>query len=270
MRRCRPLLGTYVEVTADDVEHVEAAFAAIARIHALMSAHESNSDISRINRLGHAGAVEVSNETRDVLERSLAWSQLSNGIFDIVRAGAQSLASRRIPRHEDQPAPEAADSSALALSANAVRLLAPACLDVGGIAKGFAVDQAVAAMRRAGAARGLVNAGGDLFAFGPEPRSAAVVHPQTRVPAVEVELIECGLATSALLGDGSGDHLPSGTDWMSVTVRAQSACDADALTKIAWAAPARLGELLNHWEAVAFGIRPNGLVEAIELNRLAA
>ena len=91
MHRCRPLLGTFVEVTAATAAAIDAAFAAVAHIHALMSAHEPDSDLSRINRFAHLGPVEISDETREVLERALHWWRLSGGSFDIVAAGARAL-----------------------------------------------------------------------------------------------------------------------------------------------------------------------------------
>ena len=270
MRCCRPLLGTYVEIEADSVEAIEAGFAAIAKIHALMSAHDPDSELSRINRFGHESPVEVSGETRRVVERALHWSRESGGAFDVVGAGSKSFASGRIPRHRGQPTPRAEDFSAMSLSDDGVRLLEPACLDLGGIAKGFAVDQAVATMRCAGAERGFVNAGGDLFAFGPNPWPVAVVHPLTRRPLVEVELRDEALATSALFADGSADHLPASAGWMSVSVRAANACDADALTKVAWALGHRSAGVLTAAGAAAFAIRSDGAVEAIESMAAAA
>ena len=269
IRRCRPLLGTFVEITADASEAAEAGFASIARIHELMSAHEPESELSRINQVAHREPVEVSGDTRQVLERSLCWWRMSAGLFDVVTAGARSLAQGRLPRHSDQCDPGEADSSALIIEDGMVRLTAPACLDLGGIAKGHAVDCAVAAMRSCGASRGLVNAGGDLFGFGPEAWSVAVLDPRTRVPLVEVELHDEALATSAWI-DGSAAHLPDGSQWTSVSVRAPSACDADALTKMVWAMPANVGELLDCASASAFGIRQDGVVEEIGQRAIAA
>lgn len=269
IRRCRPLLGTFVEITADATDAIEAGFAAIARIPDLMSAHEPGSELSRINRLAHREPVKVSAETRDVLERALSWWRMSHGLFDIVAAGARSLADGRIPRHSEQCDPVETDSSALIIEDARVRLTAPACLDLGGIAKGYAVDRAVAAMRRCGASRGLVNAGGDLFGFGSEPWSVAVVDPHTRAPLVEVELRDEALATSACI-DGSAAHLPGRSRWTSVTVRAPNACDADALTKIVWVMPSNVAELLERAGASAFGIRPDGGVEEISERAIAA
>ena len=266
MRRCRPSLGTFVEVDCDRPEAIGPAFAEIERVHRLMSAHERDSELSRINRLAHREPVTVSDETREVVERALRWYSISGGLFDVVTAGARSLERGKIPRHSDQPEPEGRDSSLVWLSGNLLRLAAPACLDLGGIAKGYAVDRAAAAMREAGAINGLVNAGGDLIAFGPEPRTVEVVDPLTSRPAVEVELSNEALATSALV-DGSAAHLPPAYRWSSVTVRAPNASDADALTKIIWAGGT---ELLAQVGASAFGIRLDGNVEEICARALVA
>jgi thiamine biosynthesis lipoprotein len=267
LRRCRPLLGTYVEVTADEIDAIDAAFEAITVTHRLMSAHEPGSDVSRINRFAHEEPVEISDPTREVLERALQWRKLTWGLFDVVEAGARSLEASRIPRHVDQPAPESAQ---LSLVGNRARLSGPGCIDLGGIAKGYAVDGAVAAMRCAGARRGLVNAGGDLFAFGDEPWLVDVVHPQSRRAVLEIELSNEALATSAMLSDGSAEHLPDGRDWISVSVRAQNACDADALTKLVWAGFADLPRLLEGFGATALGLRANGRVESIGHESVAA
>ena len=266
MRRCRPLLGTFVEVDCDGPAAIDAAFEAVALIHRLMSAHEPGSDLCRVNRLAHLEPVEVSAPTIHVLERSVYWWRVSSGLFDVAAAGCRALDCALIPRHPDQPVPEAADSSALSLSGNFVQLSAPACLDLGGIAKGYAVDRAIAAMRVAGATRGLVNAGGDLFGLGPEPWTVEVLDPLTRSAAVQVKVDNEALATSALV-DGSAAHLPGATRWNSVTVRAANACDADALTKILWAGGARL---LGAAGAAAFGIADDGTVEDIGEMVLAA
>jgi thiamine biosynthesis lipoprotein len=187
----------------------------------------------------------------------------------VVAAGERSLAEARIPRHSAQPHPAERDFSIVTLDGRKVQLAGPACLDLGGIAKGYAVDEAVRAMRRCGADRGLVNAGGDLYGFGAGPWSIVVVDPRTGRPVVNVPLHDEALATSACI-DGASAHLPAGADWLSVTVRAPNACDADALTKIVWAAPANVEELLRGAGAHAFGIRPDGRIEEVGRPALAA
>ncbi len=269
LRRSRPLLGTYVEIAADSADIINTSFAAIEQIHALMSAHDPDSELSKINRLGHREPVRLSSKTFEVLERALHWWQLSGGLFDVVAAGSRSLADGRIPRHSDQPHPIATDSRSLLLSGKTAHLTEPACLDLGGIAKGYAVDEAISAMRRCGAVRGLVNAGGDLFGFGRDPWTITVVDPAMRRPVAEVALRDEALATSSSI-DGAIWHLPHCKNWASVTVRAPRACDADALTKIVWTSPANLSDLLRHANACAFGIHVDGRIEEVGDPALAA
>ena len=260
IRRCRPWLGTFVEVECAGLAQADAAFAAIAQVHQLLSAHDPDSELSRINRAGRRQAIVVSALTADVLRRARRWAELSSGAFDVVRGGHEALARGALSRHPGQPAPDpAANWSAVCLEGNEVRLERPACLDLGGIAKGYAVDLAIAAMRHAGAADGLVNAGGDLRVFGDQPRSITVPDPLSRQPLVMIAIENAALATSAGLPDAADRldfrHLPRATlDWISVTVRAQSACDADALAKIVWALGDNAAELLRDHQAEAFVI----------------
>ncbi len=274
MRRCRPLLGTFVEIECDQADAIERGFAAIDRVHQSMSAHDPNSELSQINRFAHFRSIEVSSETGAVLGRALGWSRISEGAFDVVRAGAAALRRGGLPRHTDQPNPDpAADWRDVALKQSSVSLARPACLDFGGIAKGYAVDLAVAALRQAGARSGLINAGGDMRAFGDATWPVTVVDPGRR-GLVQLELDNAGLATSAGLPAGAGlsfAHLREfAPRWTSVTVRARDACDADALTKIVWALGHRAADLLAAAGADAFAIRTDGTVEAIERRAFAA
>ena len=260
MKRCRPLLGTFVEVESDSSAAIDAAFAAVEQIHRLMSAHDPASELSRVNRSAHHTPVTVSAPTAAVLRRAMHWAKLSGGAFDCVRAGRAAIARGALPLHPGQPLPDpAADWCALRLTGHAVTLATPACVDLGGIAKGYAVDLAINAMRRAGAARGLVNAGGDLRGFGEQPWPVAVADPRTRRPLVMIALDNAALATSAGLPrarDGLDfAHLPGSLRrWLSVSVRAPNACDADALTKILWTMGDRAGGLLLDHGAEAFAI----------------
>jgi thiamine biosynthesis lipoprotein len=269
-RRCRPLLGTFVEVIADHEEAIDAAFRAIARVHDLMSAHEPESELSQIIRSAHRGPVRASEWTLEVLRSATYWAARSNGAFDVVRAGGSALARGVIPLHPGQPSPSTdADWRALSIDADSVTLDRPAALDLGGIAKGFAVDRAIDALVDAGCRRALVNAGGDARGLGPEPWPLSVVHPLTRQALVAVELGDVtALATSAgLRGDGAQlefDHLPSGDhDWISVSVLAPTACDADALTKIVWQGGAQTAALLAAAGAKAIAITRGGQIETI-------
>lgn len=268
MRRCRPLLGTFVEVVCNVEEAIEPAFEALARVHRLMSAHEPDSDLSRINRNAAARPVRVHRWTAGVIRSATEWARLSGGAFDIVSAGGEALRRGDIPLHDDQPWPAAsADWTAIEMRGDVVTLSHPSCLDLGGIAKGFAVDRAVEAMIAAGASGGLVNAGGDLRGFGAEPWPASVVDPVDRRPLIELEVRDFAVATSAGLAAEEGldfGHLPgAGGRWISVTVRAARACDADALTKIVLAGGPEAPHCLAAAGATALRIARDGIVEPL-------
>jgi thiamine biosynthesis lipoprotein len=162
------LLGTFVEISlaapgADGVEAaIDAAFETIASIHHLMSFHDPESDVSRINRAAPFSEVAVHPWTFQVLVAANELRDQSAGVFDI---GVAPILQRRglLPGHQ----PENLTSEA-AVSASALSLVsqpwvkigaAPASIDLGGIAKGFAVDRAVEVLRQSGHVNGLVNAG---------------------------------------------------------------------------------------------------------------
>src|SRR6266581_5594224 len=92
IRRARPLLGTFVEIRAAGAEAakmqaaVNAAFQAVADVHRLMSFHEPDSDVSRINREARVRPVRVHAWTFQVLEAAVDMHRRSKGIFDVTVA----------------------------------------------------------------------------------------------------------------------------------------------------------------------------------------
>ena len=253
IQRARPLLGTLVEITVVGKESpqttlaITAAFAAIERVQARLSYHDPASELSALNRNAARRSLPASPALRQVLRAALALARETDGAFDPTIAPV--LAGwGLLPRLDGSTGRErAADWKDIQLSAGGrVRFRVPLHLDLGGIAKGFAVDQAVACLQRHKIKAGLVNAGGDLRAFG--PRNWAVVirdpaHPG--VAAAELSIRNAAVATSAhyfsrrrwrgrsvsALVDGRR-RTPSGDDPRSVTVQATTALMADALTKV--------------------------------------
>jgi FAD:protein FMN transferase len=251
-----------VEIAAERESAIEAAFGAVTRVHRLMSAHQYESDVSRINRAGHRTPVLVDGWTAAVLRRALYWWKQSDGAFDVLRAGKSAVGGNRLPRHADQPMPTAGDSSTLELHDHLVRLHEPATVDLGGIAKGFAVDCAVDALRAYGTAAGLVNAGGDMRAFGPG-LPVQINDPVYGIPRAEVLLTNRAIATSALI-DGTMEHIYSWEErWTSATVCAATAMDADALTKIVLTGSPKTPKCLAQATAEAFCLNRDGTVEPI-------
>jgi thiamine biosynthesis lipoprotein len=247
--RARALLGTIVSIRADAAEPaLDAAFAKVSTIHALMSAHSDTSDMARIGREAHLRPVRVHRWTWRVLACAKALSEASGGAFDVTlgREGAS---------HAD----------IVLLAGERVRLKRRARLDLGGIAKGFAVDRAVAALRRCGASAGSVNAGGDLRIFGALPQTVRVRLPAS--PCMTLPLAserEGAFATSAgYFGAGPID-LPSGRracEERSITVAASCCMIADGLTKIV-AAAGPVPHLLRRFRARAYLIDREGRLYA--------
>lgn len=167
-RRMRPLLGTYVEVAAVDAVApdacIEAAFAAIRVVHERLSFHDPDSELSRLNR--SAGMhIRLSLISRRVLRLARALQIASGGLFNCTVGGAL-VQSGHLPDHGGVEALNIGDASDLVFEGSTVRLSRPVRITLDGIAKGFAIDLATAALKRHGARAGWVNAGGDLRVFG--------------------------------------------------------------------------------------------------------
>jgi thiamine biosynthesis lipoprotein len=149
----------------------------------------------------------------------------------------------------------------LAVEGNEVKVHAPVWLDFGGIAKGYAVDLAVARLRRAGVHSGAVNAGGDLRVFGTLEETVLVRSPfdaSELWPVAALRDSACATSASgAVAARGSADATIAPR---SVTVFAPTACAADALTKIVWQQGELSSALLRRARARALVVRADGSV----------
>src|ERR1700730_11382715 len=152
VRRARPLLGTFVEIEVAGAAHpkmaaaIDAAFAAVARVHALMSFHDGDSDVSRLNREAWLRPIEVHAWTFEVLEAAVEMNSRSNSIFDVAVAPALQATGLLPHVNDDPPRPAQARSfdAIELLDGRAVRFRhRDVRIDLGGIAKGFAVDRAL-------------------------------------------------------------------------------------------------------------------------------
>src|SRR6185437_4129923 len=161
-RRARPALGTFVEIAAtgaspfDRDRAIAAGFAAVARVHALMSFHEGGSDLSRLNRAPAGCDVAVDPWTWHVLAAAHELHQVSGGVFDVAIAPALQAAGL-LPAIDgccgEETVSAGRDAAFVLPAPGRVRIMRRgAALDLGGIAKGFAVDRAVDAMKCHGGA----------------------------------------------------------------------------------------------------------------------
>ena len=187
IRRSRLIMGTVVEIMAagqapDKLEAaVNAAFAEIARLDKLLSSHNPGSDVSRLSQNGKSS--EVAAETAEVIALGLEVAQQSGGAFDLTLGRLKSLwdFDRETPSVPDQEALFAAlvgiGPEALSLDGQQVKKRAPQLqVDLGGIAKGYAVDRAIIVLRQHGVTSAAVNAGGDMYLLGQRPQRAK--HPE--------------------------------------------------------------------------------------------
>lgn len=166
-----------VELWSDDAAEGEAAIDAVMdemhRIDRAMSPHRPDSELSRINRDAASTAVPLSVEMAWLLARAQEFAVLSGGAFDITYAAVGRLYDYRQRIRPSEEALAAARAAVghrhLVLDAHArtVRFAKPGmCIDLGGFAKGHAVDLAAALLRRRGIGHAMVSAGGDSRVIG--------------------------------------------------------------------------------------------------------
>jgi len=189
----------------------EAAFDRIDQLDRTMSDYDSDSELSRLsNSSPTSEPVKVSDDLWRVLVKSQDLSEKSDGAFDVT-VGALTKLWRRARRQHELPSEERLKE---AMRAVGYRHLSLDCgtksvslgipnmrLDLGGIAKGYAADEALAALKTLGISRALVNASGDI-ALGDSPPGKpgwkigiAPLNPDT-TPSRFLELSNCAVATS--------------------------------------------------------------------------
>lgn len=258
VERTHPAMGTqfrivvYVADSASAIPTIEQAFARVDTLEMIMSDYRNDSELNRLTRTaGRDTFVTVSEDLWNVLRLAQRISRRSRGAFD-GSIGPLSKLWRRAFRQREMPA---AEDLALAQSRvnyrwiklrkrdRSVRLRRPEMrLDLGGIAKGYAIDAAAAVLRDAGIHRLLIDGGGDLYLGNPPPDRPGW---RVRSPQGETELHHVAIATSgdqyrylewagrrySHLIDPRTGYGVTHRRW--VTVQAPSAVVADALASAA-------------------------------------
>lgn len=261
-RRTLPIMGTFADIAVihRDVRHAEgaidAAFGELRRVEATMSRFRPDSEIGTVNRLAAHAPVRVGAETFGVVEAALAWARASDGAFDPAIGRVVELwdVTRRNTPPESAPLARLAGRRlfeevrlATERGRHVIALGDPDIhLDLGGIAKGYAVDRAVEALRAWGVRDAIVNVGGDLYALGSAPGGApwrvGVQSPDD--PGTIVRTLELADRAVATSGDYAQcfryrgvryHHLmdpdtaaPRSASEHSITVEAASCIEADA------------------------------------------
>ena len=281
IRRAKPLLGTLVEISLEGEDlnaaaaAMDAGFAAVERVQRLMSFHDSESDLSRLNACAASEPVVVDPWTYDVLAFSVELFRRSGGLFDVA-VGARLVDWSYLPCHRGrgEPAPLGSTDDIELLGDQRVRFRCPLSIDLGGVAKGFAVDRAGEAILHCGMPDGVVNAvvnaGGDLRVWGCRKERAHVRLPEEPSGYVMIAELEnealatsCpSLSTKELQGRVVSPLLRRGVPFISsvsYSVRAPTCVAADALTKVVIGGGEELGAILELYGARAYRIEGRGI-----------
>ena len=205
-RRCQALLGTYVEVAIPDEysdqyisEVINQAFKEIQLVEQLMSFHQPNSDLSRINRQAYEMDVRIHPYTYEVLVMARQLFDDTSGAFDCSIA-PELQKWGLLPKTYELDMVDRGTLADLDFKVNhTISFRKPLCLDLGGIAKGYAVDRAVAALKEFGVLRAIVNAGGDMRVLGQCDEDIYIKHPLRPDQLMHMgKLSDGAIATSAI------------------------------------------------------------------------
>lgn len=278
LQRCKPLLGTFVEVSLQGkcseqalLDYSECAFDEIARIHHLFSFHESGSELSKINTklLTQPNTkIEIGKELVDILSLAQSLFVHSNGQYDLTIASSLVL-DGQLPNHLNLNNQTYGKFSDINIGKNTISSSKPLCLDLGGIAKGYAVDQAVNKLPQELDIS--INAGGDLYQNNWQGKQVQVKFGKRSSATRNTLMRHQALATS-------GNYYRYGKSAIiepfsqkqkkihgCISVFASSVMLADALTKLVLLMPRQeCKSILELYQVHAFKINRFGLIKTIK------
>jgi thiamine biosynthesis lipoprotein len=247
----RVMMGTFVEIISPEQRAANIAFAEIQRLDNLLSKYKEESEISRLNKTGE---LAVSAETFYVIKKALDFWQVSDGAFDISVGPLMDLWGFTDKKYRKPQEAEikktlelvGSDKIILNFSNNVVKFMLPGIkIDLGAIAKGYALDCAVKKLKENKIKSCLINAGGQVYCLGNkfgQPWKIAVKNPRGNDIVDYLKLEDQSASTSGdyeqyfikdkkrythILNPKTGYPADSGI--VSVTVIAPDCLTADAL-----------------------------------------
>lgn len=251
-------MGTYVSVTITDPssnraeEAIQTAFARMDKLEAGLTRFDPASPLSHLNSTGRLAA--PSPDLLAVLERAHQAHKITNGVFDVTVAPLLALYEKSFAKGHAPAASDIAAASQLVgqghMSVSPAQVSfqrAGMAVTLDAVAKGYIVDAMIASLKQSGIKHALVNAGGDIRAFGGksagQPWKVAVRNPVDPAgqPARTFDLFEGSCATSGnyevyfdkeklfhhIINPASG---LSPRQYASATVLSDTAAAADALS----------------------------------------
>lgn len=252
----RVLMATFWEVVSADKKAGAIVFSEVSRIEQLLSRYIESSEISRLNR---SGRLKVSPDTFYVIKRSKEFWQITGGAFDITVGplidlwGFKNQAYTVPAQRKIRSALKLIGSDKIILDENncMVEFKLPGMkIDLGGIAKGYALDQAVKKLKENNINSCLINAGGQVYALGKRsgrPWKVGIKNGRGSDIHGRLEIKDRSISTSGdyeqfFSSDGKRySHIldpktgyPASSGLVSVTVAAPSGIEADALSTSAF------------------------------------
>lgn len=230
-----------------------------------MSFHDHSSELSLLNREAHLRPVKVHPWTYAVLNRAQRVHYASQGLFDCTVADAL-MHWQLLPKHDFHPEQLNVSQAQLELLPDGrVYYRNPIAIDLGGIAKGFAVDVAIQCLRQHGICSAVINAGGDLRVLGAAPEQILLRDPKNPQQLQSMgELSQGALATSSIYYSQQQHQAKRVSALVdpatrqpilrphSFSVIAPSAWAADALTKVVAVSANPNHPCLKQFSAAAF------------------
>ncbi len=260
-KRTQFIMGTLVEITVQEPDKklaqkaINKSFNEMSRLEKIMSSYIPDSEISKFNSLaGGEVKIPVSPDLLKVIQRGAYWGKLSNGAIDISIGPAIKLweFNSEIPIIPNKKklvgAAKFINYKDIIIEENLIGLKKKGMsLNLGAIGKGFAVDRAIRELKKTGIKSGLINAGGDLRAYGliagKRPWHIGIQHPRKPEQIIiSIDIKDKGVATTGdyqryFIKNKERYHhiLNPKNGWpinktISATVVADTVMDADALS----------------------------------------
>jgi len=232
---------------------IDDCFNYIRELEKILSRTIPNSDIAMLNKV-NGGTVKVSDETKEVLEKSIFYSGLTDGAFDVTIARVSSLwdfvsGEEIVPDAEViEEAVKTVDYNNMKIDGNNVNLENDAAVDLGAIAKGYIADKAAEFLRDKGVTSAVINLGGNnivigkngdrAFRIGIQKPTATTGEFSGVINVEDMSVVTSGAYQRFFVKDGVVYHhildpetgYPAKSDIASVSIICESSADADALS----------------------------------------
>lgn len=268
------IMGTVINLSMyDDIddEIFNGAFDVVRDIEKKMSLQIKDSELNKLNNKGFEEFVELTDETRFVIEKGIDYSKLSNGYFDvsigpIVKLWSIGNKDARVPKAEEiKDLLPKVNYKDISIEGNKVKLNNKGMIiDLGGIAKGYAADQVVKYLKSQGVDEAIIDLGGNIYTLGSKDEenswTVGIQNPYNEsrgdflgtLDVSDRSVVTSGVYERYVEKDDKKYHhiidpftgYPVENELMSVSIISDESIDGDALSTAAFALGTKAGTKL--------------------------